>query len=125
MNPHLMQTHRSSQRHAIVKEGQCVYEKIDAIREVGLNDLKRQARLIMQTLEFAASAHAADPLPTRLAEGTFAAQYLLEEHDFFPHQIPGLGLLDDVILIKRVFSRREPGFMRPEILLAAACSPQS
>jgi uncharacterized membrane protein YkvA (DUF1232 family) len=113
----------SDHLHAIVKESQRVYEKIYAIREVGLNDLKRQTRLIMQTLEFAAGAQAtADPLPAPLAEGTFAAQYLLEEHDFFPDQIPGLGLVDDAILIKRVFSRSEREFMRLEILLATASS---
>ena len=66
----------------------------------------------MQTLEFAAGAQASDPLLAHLAEGTFAAQYLLEEEDFFPDQIPGLGLVDDAILIKRVFSRNEPEFMR-------------
>jgi hypothetical protein len=43
----------SEHLHAIVKEGQRIYEKVYAIIEVGLNDLKRQTRLIMQTLEFA------------------------------------------------------------------------
>jgi hypothetical protein len=112
----------SEHLHAIVKEGQRIYEKIYAIIEVGLNDLKRQTRLIMQTLEFAAGAQASDPLPAHLAEGTFAAQYLMEEEDFFPDQIPGLGLVDDAILIERVFSRNEPEFMRLEILLATASS---
>jgi len=116
---------RSEDLHAITKESQCVYEKIYAAKDAGLSDLKAHTRLIMQTLEFAARSHAADPLPAHLAEGTFAAQYLLKEHDLIPDQVPGIGLIDDAILIKRVFSRNEPEFMRLETLPAIASSPQN
>jgi uncharacterized membrane protein YkvA (DUF1232 family) len=116
---------RSEDLHAITKESQCVYEKIYAARDAGLSDLKAHTRLIMQTLEFAARSHAADPLPAHLAEGTFAAQYLLKEHDLIPDHVPGMGLIDDAILIKRVFSRNEPEFMRLETLPAIASSPQN
>jgi uncharacterized membrane protein YkvA (DUF1232 family) len=116
---------RSEDVHAITKESQCVYEKIYAARDAGLSDLKAHTRLIMQTLEFAARSHAADPLPAHLAEGTFAAQYLLKEDDLIPDQVPGMGLIDDAILIKRVFSRNEPEFMRLETLPAIVSSPQN
>jgi hypothetical protein len=60
-----------------------------------------------------------------LIEGTFAAQYLLKEHDLIPDQVTGMGLIDDAILIKRVFSRNEPKFMRLEMLLEIASSPEN
>jgi Protein of unknown function (DUF1232) len=107
---------RSEDLRAITKESQCVYEKIYAIRDAGLSDLKAHSRLIMQTLEFAARSHLVDPLPAHLAEGTFAAQYLLMEYDLIPDQVPGMGLIDDAILVKRVFSRNESEFMRLEPL---------
>ena len=59
-----------------------------------------------------------DPLPAYMAEGTFAIQYLLKEDDLIPDQVPGIGLVDDAILIKRVFCRNKPEFMRPETLPA-------
>jgi hypothetical protein len=36
-----------------------------------------------------------------------------------------MGLIDDAILIKRVFSRNEPEFMRLETLLAIASAPEN
>jgi uncharacterized membrane protein YkvA (DUF1232 family) len=51
-----------------------------------------------------------------MAEGTFAIQYLLKEDDLIPDQVPGIGLVDDAILIKRVLCRKKPEFMRPETL---------
>jgi uncharacterized membrane protein YkvA (DUF1232 family) len=116
---------RSEDLRAITKESPCVYEKIYAAREAGLSDLNAHTRLIMQTLEFSTRSHAVDPLPAYLAEGTFAAQYLLKEHDLIPDQVPGIGLIDDAILIKRVFSRNELEFMRAETLPALASSPQN
>jgi uncharacterized membrane protein YkvA (DUF1232 family) len=116
---------RSEDLRAITKESQCVYEKIYAVREAGLSDLKTHTRVIMQTLEVATLSHSVDPLPAYLAEGTFAAQYLLEEHDLIPDQVPGIGLSDDAILVKRVFSRNEPEFMRLETLPALAASAQN
>lgn len=116
---------RSEDLRAIAKESQCVYEKVYAAREAGLSDLNAPTRLIMQTLESATRSHAIDPLPTYLAEGTFAAQYLLKEHDLIPDQVPGIGLIDDAILVKRVFSRNEPEFMGLETLPALAPSPQN
>ena len=115
---------RSEHLHVITKESQRVYEKIYAAKDAGLSELKAHTRLIMQTLEFAACSDAADPLPAHLAEGTFAAQYLLKEHDLIPDHVPGMGLIDDAILIKRVFSRNEPEFMRLETLLESASSPE-
>jgi uncharacterized membrane protein YkvA (DUF1232 family) len=94
---------RSEHLHVITKESQRVYEKIYAAGDAGLSELRAHTRLIMQTLEFAARSHGTEPLPAHLAEGTFAAQYLLKEHDLIPDQLPGIGLIDDAILIKRVF----------------------
>jgi Protein of unknown function (DUF1232). len=106
---------RSEHLRAIAKESQRVYEKIDVATDAGLSDLKAYTRLIMQTLESAARSHAADPLPGCLAEGTFAAQYLMKEHDLIPDAVPGMGLIDDAILIKRVFCRNEAEFMGLEM----------
>ena len=61
----------------------------------------------MQTLEFAGGMQLGDPLPTYLTEGTFAMQYLLREQDLISDLIPGIGLIDDTILVKRVLSRNE------------------
>jgi uncharacterized membrane protein YkvA (DUF1232 family) len=60
---------------------------------------------ILRTLEAAALVNAKDPLARYLAEGTFAAAYLLEEEDLIPDSIPGMGLADDAIIVKRVVSR--------------------
>jgi hypothetical protein len=49
--------------------------------------------------------NATDPLPKCLAEGIFAAQYLLKEDDLIPDSVPGIGLAGDAILIKRVVAR--------------------
>jgi uncharacterized membrane protein YkvA (DUF1232 family) len=110
---------------AITKGSQFVYGKIYAAREAGLSELREHSRLIMRTLEFATRAQAVDPLPAYLAEGTFAVQYLLKEDDLIPDRVPGIGLIDDAILIKRVFSRNERQFMRLETLPAIASSPQN
>lgn len=115
---------RSEHLHVITKESQRVYEKIYAAGDAGLSELRAHTRLIMQTLEFAARSHGTEPLPAHLAEGTFAAQYLLKEHDLIPDQLPGIGLIDDAILIKRVFLRNEREFMRLETLLDSPSSPE-
>ena len=107
---------RAKGLHAITKESRFVYAKIYAVREAGLSELKDHSRVIMRTLEFATRSHAMDPLPTYMAEGTFAIQYLLKEDDLIPDQVPGIGLVDDAILIKRVLCRKKPEFMRPETL---------
>jgi uncharacterized membrane protein YkvA (DUF1232 family) len=116
---------RSEDLRAITKESQFVYEKVYAAKEAGLSDLKAHTRVIMQTLEFATRSHAGDPLPAYLAEGTFAAQYLLRECDLIPDQVPGIGLIDDAILVKRIFSRNESEFMRVVALSAHPLSPQN
>jgi uncharacterized membrane protein YkvA (DUF1232 family) len=59
----------------------------------------------MRTLEAAVLVNATDPLPRCLAEGTFAAQYLLKENDLIPDSVPGVGLADEVILVKSVVAR--------------------
>jgi len=49
----------------------------------------------------------------------------MKEHDLILDAVPGMGLIDDAILIKRVFSRNELEFMRAETLPALASSPQN
>jgi uncharacterized membrane protein YkvA (DUF1232 family) len=115
---------RSADLQAISEKSQEVHEKIYLIREEGLSDLKRQTRLIMQTIEFAARLQFEDPLPTYLAEGGFAMLYLIREEDLIPDLIPGIGLIDDAILVKRAFYRNEADFMRLEMLLGRAVPPQ-
>jgi uncharacterized membrane protein YkvA (DUF1232 family) len=114
----------SADLQKISEQSQQVHEKIYLIREEGLSDLKRQTRLIMQTIEFAVRLQFEDPLPTYLAEGGFAMLYLIREEDLIPDLIPGIGLIDDAILIKRAFYRNEADFMRLEMLLGRAVPPQ-
>jgi len=51
-------------------------------------------------------------------------QYLLGEEDLIPDIIPGIGLIDDAILVKRAFNRNQADFMRLEILLSYGIRPQ-
>jgi hypothetical protein len=115
---------RSADLKTIKEKSQQVHEKIYLIREAGLSDLKRQTRLIMQTIEFAARLQFEDPLPTYLAEGGFAMLYLIREEDLIPDLIPGIGLIDDAILVKRAFYRNEADFVRLEFLLGRGVPPQ-
>jgi hypothetical protein len=110
---------------AITKESQFVYGKIYAAKQTGLSELKYHSRLMIRALELATRSHAVDPLPAYLAEGTFAVEYLLKEDDLIPDRIPGIGLIDDAMLIKRVFLRNELEFMDIETLPAVAPSPQN
>jgi uncharacterized membrane protein YkvA (DUF1232 family) len=98
---------QAADMRAITKESQFIYGKIHAARPPRLSELKYHSRLMMRALEFATRSHALDPLPAYLAEGTFAVQYLLEGDDFIPDRIPGIGLIDDAMLIKRVFLRNK------------------
>jgi uncharacterized membrane protein YkvA (DUF1232 family) len=95
---------RAKDLHAITRERELIEQKVQAIGG-GYHELKLQIQEIMRTLEAAALVNATDPLPRCLAEGIFAAAYLLEEEDLIPDTIPGVGLADDVILVKRVVSR--------------------
>ena len=115
---------RSADLYAIKEKSQQVHEKIYRMQEAGLTDLNRQTGLIMQAIRFAAGLRFEDPLPVYLAEGTFAMKYLLHEQDLIPDLIPGIGLTDDAILIRRVFSRNEADFMRLQFLLNRGFRPQ-
>jgi uncharacterized membrane protein YkvA (DUF1232 family) len=95
---------RAKDLHAIVRERELIEKQFQAI-SMGYDELKHQIREIMRTLEAAALVNASDPLPRYLAEGTFAAQYLLNEEDLIPDTVPGVGLADDAILVKRVVAR--------------------
>lgn len=46
---------------------------------------------------------------------TFAVQYLLNEEDLIPDTIPGVGLADDAILVKRVVSRHGRELVRESL----------
>ena len=94
---------RAKDLHAITRERELIEKKFLAI--MGHPELKHQISEIMRTLEAAALVNATDPLPRCLAEGTFAAQYLLKEEDLIPDTVPGIGLADDAILVKRVVAR--------------------
>jgi uncharacterized membrane protein YkvA (DUF1232 family) len=90
--------------HAILSKRKLIARKVQSIREVS-QQLTNQFWEILRTLEAAALVNAKDPLARYLAEGTFAAAYLLEEEDLVPDSIPGMGLADDAIIIQRVVSR--------------------
>jgi uncharacterized membrane protein YkvA (DUF1232 family) len=89
---------------AMMRERELIEKKFRAM-SMGYHELKHQIREIMRTLEAAALVNATDPLPRCLAEGIFAAQYLLKEDDLIPDTLPGVGLADDAILVKRVVAR--------------------
>ena len=95
---------RAKDLHAIIRERELIERKFQTI-SMGYHELRHQIREIMQTLEAAALVNAPDPLPRCLAEGTFAAQYLLKEDDLIPDSVPGVGLADDAILVKSVVAR--------------------
>jgi uncharacterized membrane protein YkvA (DUF1232 family) len=95
---------RAKDLHAIVRERELIEKKFQAVN-MGYHELKHQIREIMRTLEAAVLVNASDPLPEYLAEGTFAAQYLLNQEDLIPDMVPGVGLADDAVLVKRVVER--------------------
>jgi uncharacterized membrane protein YkvA (DUF1232 family) len=95
---------RAKDLHAIVRERVLIEKKFQAV-SMGYHELKHQIREIMRTLEAAALVNASDPLPEYLAEGTFAALYFLNEEDLISDTVPGMGLTDDAILVKRVVAR--------------------
>jgi uncharacterized membrane protein YkvA (DUF1232 family) len=95
---------RAKDLHAIIRERELIERKFQMV-SMGYHELRHQIREILRTLEAAALVNAADPLPRCLAEGTFAAQYLLKEDDLVPDSVPGLGLADDAILVKSVVAR--------------------
>src|SRR5262245_29224869 len=95
---------RARDLHRIIRERGLIEKKFQAI-SIGYHELKHQIREIVRTLEAAALVNAADPLPRCLVEGIFAAQYFLREDDLIPDTIPGIGLADDAILVKRVIVR--------------------
>ena len=95
---------RAKDLHAIIRERELIEKKFQTI-SIGYHELRHQIREIMRTLEAAALVNATDPLPRCLAEGTFAAQYLLKEDDLIPDSVPGVGLADDAILVKSVVAR--------------------
>jgi uncharacterized membrane protein YkvA (DUF1232 family) len=95
---------RAKDQQAIIRERELIENKLKAI-SMGYNELKHQIREIMRTLEAAALVNATDPLPRCLAEGTFAARYLLKEDDLIPDSVPGIGLADDAILVKSIVAR--------------------
>jgi uncharacterized membrane protein YkvA (DUF1232 family) len=90
--------------HATLSKRDLIARKVQAIREVS-QQLTHQFWEILRTLEAAALVNAKDPLARYLAEGTFAAAYLLEEEDLIPDSFPGMGLADDAIIVNRVVSR--------------------
>jgi len=90
--------------HATLSKRDLIARKVQTIREVS-QQLTHQFWEILRTLEAAALVNARDPLARYLAEGAFAAAYLLEEEDLIPDSIPGMGLADDAIIVKRVVSR--------------------
>ena len=93
--------------HAVVRQSCQVYSKIYAAREAGMTELKEQAQSIMQILQAASRSGVADPLPAHLIEGTLAIQYLIDEQDLIADTASHIGLVDDAILIARVFRRNQ------------------
>jgi uncharacterized membrane protein YkvA (DUF1232 family) len=104
---------RSKDLHALIRERQLIEKKLQAV-SVGYDELKHQVREIMRTLEAAVLVNVTDPLPRYPAEGTFAAQYLLKEEDLIFDTVPGIGLADDAILVKRVVARHRRELVRSE-----------
>ena len=105
---------RARDLYALIRQRELIGNKFAAISS-GYHQLRDQIRQIMQTLEAAALVNAIDPLPEHLVEGTFAAHYLLKDEDLIPDIIPGIGLADDAILVKRVVARHGRELVRDSL----------
>jgi uncharacterized membrane protein YkvA (DUF1232 family) len=66
--------------------------------------LPRRLAVLMQ---FVAETSPADSSPA-LREAAFALFYFLKGYDLIPDTVPGIGLLDDALLVETVFRRHAP-----------------
>jgi Protein of unknown function (DUF1232) len=103
---------RSEDLGKLVENRQQLFARLHLVPDQGYNDFKIRLRQAIRILMHPAVIALSDPLPQYLAELTFAAQYLLDERELIPDQIPGLGLADDAILLERVFARNAPELER-------------
>jgi hypothetical protein len=101
---------KATDLYSVVQQSDQIYQKIYAAREAGLIELKEQARTIMQNLESASLSRIADPLPIHLTEGIAAIQYLINDKDLIADGTSRIGLVDDAILVERVFRRNQLQF---------------
>jgi uncharacterized membrane protein YkvA (DUF1232 family) len=51
-----------------------------------------------------------DPAGEMVGEAAFALSYFQHETDLIPDSIPGMGLLDDAMMVRLVLSRHQKGF---------------
>jgi uncharacterized membrane protein YkvA (DUF1232 family) len=74
--------------------------------------LADQLEFLSVVIESQAAGLKRDPVPQMLAEASFALLYFQRATDLIPDSIPGLGLLDDAIVVGMVLRRHEHAFKR-------------
>ena len=109
----------SSDIHALGLFADRLLEKLnqtDAGTYLGLGET---VHLVVQLLKLPMFAQVEDPLPVWVAEVGFAAAYLLKRNDLIPDHLPGIGLVDDALVLKRVIERNHSTLYRSLILASA------
>jgi hypothetical protein len=84
----------------------------DADTYLGLGET---VHLVVQLLKLPMFEQVEDPLPVWVAEVGFAAAYLLKRNDLIPDHLPEIGLVDDVLVLKRVIERNHSTLYRSSI----------
>jgi Protein of unknown function (DUF1232) len=82
-------------------------DKLKGIKAAAYPGLREAVHVIVRVVESPAAQRAEYPLPRWLAETAFAAGYLLKEVDVIPDHLPGIGLADDALILRRVIERNE------------------
>jgi uncharacterized membrane protein YkvA (DUF1232 family) len=72
--------------------------------------LADQLEFLSLVVESQADGLKRDPVPQMLAEASFALLYFQRTTDLIPDSIPGLGLLDDAVVVSMVLRRHEHAF---------------
>jgi uncharacterized membrane protein YkvA (DUF1232 family) len=88
----------------------CSGRLLDKLKETNTDDypgLREAVQVIIGVLESRAAQQAKDPLPRWLAETGFAAAYFLKKYDLIPDHLPGIGLADDALILRRVIERNQ------------------
>jgi len=75
-------------------------------------DLANQLEFLSQVVEDYVTEPERDPISPTAAEAAFALLYFQRSTDLIPDLIPGLGLLDDEIVVSVVLRRHERAFKR-------------
>jgi uncharacterized membrane protein YkvA (DUF1232 family) len=91
----------------------CSGRLLDKLKETNTDEypgLREAVQVIIGVLESPTAQQAKDPLPRWLAETGFAAAYFLKKYDLIPDHLPGIGLADDALILRRVIERNQSSY---------------